>query len=518
MLEEKALDSRDTIFNSPEIVSRLATVGEIAAGVAHEIRNPLTSVRGLLQILKEKHDYQHWDIIFSELDQAINTIQSLLTVSKPSLQSENISDFSLCAEMENVLSLFQQETYRICFEKQWYNKTAKISGKRNQVKQALVNLIKNACEAIETTGTITIRHSRTNEYVKLSITDNGVGIPEAALSRVGTPFFTTKSNGTGMGLAQVYSVLHENNATVEVMSVAGAGTTFTLTFPVSTLNQTINGGVKMIDVKLIPSEDVREFFRINQKTFSMLLEQEAQTTFNIVSKSKYVTKEDLLDHANQIIELVHDGLTQDIIELAQQRGIAWAKSDIPIISKMEWFYALRKVIWYFFEQFYSDKNINASSVFGIADSTSTALDNFIIHFNVSFTKYREDVLNAQKAMIEELSVPVIPLFDGLGVFPIVGTLDNSRLQTIEDRLLEQLESSGMKKIFIDLSGAVVTDNLDVDVLDRTLMGVALLGCEAVLTGVNARLARHLLNSDKNLVQRISVESTLQQALQKSIAR
>lgn len=75
------------------------------------------------------------------------------------------------------------------------------------------------------------------------------------------------------------------------------------------------------------------------------------------------------------------------------------------------------------------------SVSSISDRASEALGNFIIHFNVSFTKYREDVLSTQKTMIEELSVPVIPLFDGIDVFPVIGTLNNERLQTIEEIFL-----------------------------------------------------------------------------------
>lgn len=515
------MDSVSGIVQNSEVISRLASVGELAAGVAHEIRNPLTSVKGLLQLLREKCEYQHWDIIFAELDQAISTTQSLLSVSKPSLQSELASDFSLCIELENVLSLFQHNTYTISFERIWFDKATRIHAKRNQIKQALFNLIKNACEAIEAnstvSGVVTIEHRRIGEQACLTIRDNGVGISADILSRLGTPFLTTKPNGTGMGLTQVYSVLHDNQATIEVTSTPGEGTAFTMFFPVSMRYTTDNGGiVRLKNVQLRQSPDVRDFFRLNQKEFSELLEQEAQTTFQIVSQSNVVTKDDLLEHAHQITELIHDGLTQDIIELAQERGITWAKSDIPIISKMEWFYALRKVIWYFLQQFYADKEMDAFTVFEIADRTSQALDSFIVHFNVSFTKYREGVLNAQKAMIEELSVPIIPLLDSIGVLPVVGTLDTNRLRTIEERLLEQLENRNMNKIFIDLSAAIVTDTFEVNALDRVLTGIGLLGCEAVLTGVNAKLVRHLLNSDREFVNRISVEASLQQALQKAL--
>jgi anti-anti-sigma regulatory factor/two-component sensor histidine kinase len=498
-----------------EVLSRLASVGQIAAGVAHEVRNPLTSVKGLLQLMKEEYDHQYWDVIFPELDQAITTIQSLLAVSKPSLHNEPSTDFSLSVELENILSLFQHDMYRIEFIKEWHDKSAKVRGKRNQIKQALFNIVKNSCEAIPGTGRVTLSHYRVGDRVHLVLSDTGVGISEEHLSRLGVPFFTTKADGVGMGLTQVYSTLYEHGATIDVKSAPGAGTTFTITMPVSPSQKHTDspGGVPVSTISdLHPTEDVREFFRVNRKKFNEWLEQEARTTFEMVSKSKFVSKQDLIDHANQITELIHDGLTQDIIELAQERGKAWAKSDIPIISKMEWFYALRKITWRFLQAFYNDKGLDAAQVFTIADVTSDALDNFIVHFNVSFAKYREDVLKSQQAVIEALSVPIIPLFDGIAVLPIIGTLDADRLTMIEQRLLEQLEHKNFRRVFIDLSGALVTDELALDAFERIIDGVMLLGCEAVLTGIGARLARFLLNSHRDLVHRVTVESSLQAAL------
>lgn len=307
-----------SLVQDSEVLSRLASVGQIAAGVAHEVRNPLTAVKGFLQILKEEHDFQHWDVVFSELNQAIATIESLLSVSKPSLQTEEASDFSLCVELENVLSLFQKDAYRIEFTKDWHDKSTKIRGKKNQVKKALFNLIKNSCEAIEDTGKVTVKHYRLDDYVHLVISDTGTGISEEHLSKLGVPFFTTKTSGVGMGLTQVYSTFYEHGARIDVHSRLGEGTTFEIALPISPIYRTSFEETiqRMSSLPLQPADEIRDFFRINQKIFNELLEEEARTTFEIVAKSKFVTTQDLLDHANQITELIHDGLTQDIIELA----------------------------------------------------------------------------------------------------------------------------------------------------------------------------------------------------------
>lgn len=490
--------------------NRLAAIGQISAGIAHEIRNPLTAVKGFLQLMQKDHESPYWDIVNSELNQAISTVQNLLTVSKPELHEESLSQINLCSLIESTLSLFHNEMYRVHVEKRFYNTSCSIIGKRNQLKRAIFNLLKNSFEAIEGEGTVTVEHYRDQDQVIFIIRDTGKGIPSDKLELLGTPFFSTKADiGTGLGLTQVYAAFHEHEGHIEVESDEGKGTSFTIRIPLAYETLEV---VQQMEMAYRDSIDVREFFEMNRQAFNHRLETEAKTTFEVVSKSKFVTTRDLVDHANQILSMIHDGLTQEIIELAQERGIAWARSDIPIISKMEWFYALRKVIWSFLRYYHLNKGITAEESFEVSDRINDALDNFIIHFNVSFTKYRDDILKSQQSIIEELTVPLIPIANQIAVLPLIGTLDEQRIRKIQDKLLDDIEAQKIQKIYVDLSGAIILSSDIISLLFRVTEGMSLLGCQAVLTGIGAKSAKLMLDMQVSIRDNLSIESSLQQAL------
>ncbi|GIQ64618.1 hypothetical protein PACILC2_31860 [Paenibacillus cisolokensis] len=116
--------------------SRLASVGQIAAGIAHEVRNPLTAVKGFLQLLQKQSPHSYIEIAQQELDNAIATLQNLLHVSREDLEDEPMTKLSLCAELESILNLFQDQLYRVTIEKHFEHEEAEIVGRRNQLKKA----------------------------------------------------------------------------------------------------------------------------------------------------------------------------------------------------------------------------------------------------------------------------------------------------------------------------------------------------------------------------------------------
>ncbi|MFC0212070.1 ATP-binding protein [Paenibacillus chartarius] len=314
-------------------LQRLSAIGQISAGIAHEIRNPLTAVKGFLQLIQREYDSRYWDIINSELEQAISTVQNLLVVSKPELNDESSAELNLCQLLESTLSLFDNELYRVNIEKRFYDTNSLIYGKRNQLKRALFNLLKNAFEAIEGEGSITVEHYRSDDHICLHIRDTGKGIPGDKLPLLGTPFFSTKADiGTGLGLSQVYNTFYGHNATIAVNSEEGQGTEFTIRIPLSEQSMEERMHTNLIIEK---NMNVKQFFEANRQHFNRQLEKEAQNSFEIVSGLKFVTTQDLLDHANQILSLIHDGMTQEIIQLAHERGLAWARSDVGEVRRAD---------------------------------------------------------------------------------------------------------------------------------------------------------------------------------------
>ena len=170
----------------------------------------------------------------SELEKALATLQNLLQVSKPNLHEESLVPIDLCQELESLLFLFQERLYNVKLEMDLRDSERKIIGKRNLFLKAFFNLIKNAIEAIQDTGKIKIEHYYQNEWIHIKVSDTGVGIPEDKVKMLGTPFFSTKSEGTGLGLTltQVFTTIHKHGGNISVHSTIGKGTTFHIQLPV----------------------------------------------------------------------------------------------------------------------------------------------------------------------------------------------------------------------------------------------------------------------------------------------
>jgi two-component system, sporulation sensor kinase A len=220
-LTEKLLSDRE----------KLASLGQIAAGIAHEIKNPLSAVKGFLQLLKESNTHPYLDIMNDELDKALNTLQDLLQVSKPDLHEEPLVSIDLCKEIKSIITLFQERLYTIEIEMDLRDSEKKIVGKRNLFQKAFFNVIKNAIEAIKDKGIIKIEHFYSNECIHIKVSDSGVGIPKEKLKLLGTPFFTSKSDGTGLGLTQVFTTINEHNGKIFIHSEVGKGTTLHIQLP-----------------------------------------------------------------------------------------------------------------------------------------------------------------------------------------------------------------------------------------------------------------------------------------------
>jgi len=210
---------------------KLASIGQIAAGIAHEVKNPLTSVKGFLQLLKESNSHPYLITMESELEKAIDTLQNLLQVSKPNLYEEPIVEINVCKELNSLLFLFQDKLYDIETEMDLRDGEKHIFGKKNLYLKAFFNLIKNAIEAMPPKGKLRIEHYYECDFIHVKISDNGVGIPKEKMNLLGTPFYSSKSDGTGLGLTQVFTTINDHGGQMTINSEIGQGTTFHIKLP-----------------------------------------------------------------------------------------------------------------------------------------------------------------------------------------------------------------------------------------------------------------------------------------------
>ncbi|WP_373896100.1 ATP-binding protein [Virgibacillus sp. CBA3643] len=211
---------------------KMSIAGQLAAGIAHEIRNPLTSLKGFLQLMQAgvKGNEQYYKIMLDEIEKMESITSELLFISKP--LTETMKEESIEAMIRDVIVLLraQANLQNINIE---YDHTYKgfIYCDRSQIKQVLINLVKNAIESMVDGGTIKLATTSTQTQVILSIRDEGSGIPDEIIHKLGEPFFTTKQNGTGLGLMISKQILKRHDAILDIEQNSHKGSTFRIFFP-----------------------------------------------------------------------------------------------------------------------------------------------------------------------------------------------------------------------------------------------------------------------------------------------
>lgn len=216
---------------------RLNIISELSASVSHEIRNPLTVTSGFLQLLNQsktmtKEDKKYIEFSLLELKRAEKIVSDFLAFAKP--QSENMIYSNLKEETEYVKDIITPyaNMHQVDIQFSFHN-THSFRYDKNQIQQCLLNLYKNAIEAMkEKGGTLSIDVSEHKKNIVIAIRDTGIGMSREEILRLGRPYYSTKKEGTGLGMLMVYSTMNKVNGKIEVESEKGKGTTFLLTIPV----------------------------------------------------------------------------------------------------------------------------------------------------------------------------------------------------------------------------------------------------------------------------------------------
>jgi two-component system sensor histidine kinase AtoS len=215
---------------------RLAALGELIAGVAHDIRNPLTSIRGFMQYLQKSTDPADWreygPLIIREVDGLNRIISELLEFAKPYPPKYGLVQVNDLIHEMLMLVQKRADAQSIRIELRLDPSLPCIEADGEQLKQVLLNLIINACQAIPERGTITVSTgTESSDFIFACVTDSGIGITPANLDRVYDPFFSTKPAGTGLGLAVVQRILNGHQGRIEITSEPGTGTDVKISLP-----------------------------------------------------------------------------------------------------------------------------------------------------------------------------------------------------------------------------------------------------------------------------------------------
>ena len=228
-------EQRERLLTEVRKTDQLRAVSTLAAGMAHEIKNPLTAIKTFTEFLPEKYDDPDFRakfhrIVGGEVNRINHLVQRLLEFSRPAppqLAPVRISEIAQetveCLSATLVQQRIQVETS--------FTELDEVLADRGQLKQALLNILLNGIEAMEPGGRLSVSTAQRDSVVEVVIEDTGRGIPQEALSRVFDPFYSTKERGTGLGLSIVHTIITEHGGRIALKSRPGLGTRCTLRFP-----------------------------------------------------------------------------------------------------------------------------------------------------------------------------------------------------------------------------------------------------------------------------------------------
>lgn len=214
-------------------LASLDLIGQMAAGISHEIRNPMTTVRGFLQLLQQEDELEqhreHFKLMIEELDRANAIITEFLSVGNTRTSALQMLDLN--SIIHDIAPLIKIDTFSqnklIEFETQ---EIPELLLNRNEIRQLIINLYRNGLDAMDSGKVLTIgTYAEGENCVVLAVRDEGEGIKPEVMEKLGTPFFTTKDNGTGLGLGICYAIAARHNARIEI-ETSPQGTTFFIKF------------------------------------------------------------------------------------------------------------------------------------------------------------------------------------------------------------------------------------------------------------------------------------------------
>lgn len=217
-----------------EHADRLATSGQMAASIAHEIKNPTAGVLGALKILREElylepDKIEIFDEMITQLERINNTVNDLLSYARPT--SPEFTPVDLTEIMKKTISLMSKTGNSAIIKTSFSDKNIIIEADKKQLQQVIWNVMLNAQDALDTGGEIILKLEDKDDFITITITDNGKGIPEKEIESVFKPFYSMKHKGTGLGMTITKRIIEQHNGSIRIQSKVGTGTTVYITLP-----------------------------------------------------------------------------------------------------------------------------------------------------------------------------------------------------------------------------------------------------------------------------------------------
>lgn len=261
---------------------------------------------------------------------------------------------------------------------------------------------------------------------------------------------------------------------------------------------------------------IRGYIEENRQTFSDMLLSEAVTVRSKIEEILLVGNIDLLNNAQKLVIYVIDDQKKEVIDFAKQEGIAWATHSITLNFKLEWIQAIRRTLWKMIYQFVHESNesFGLEDFFVLEKRINNQIDSFLNTFFISYSNYKDLLIEKQTKIVENLSVPIIPITPTICILPMIGVWDDNRSKIIEKKALQAVGENHIQTLIIDLSAIAEMDPYVIEQLMKLIEGTAMMGCESVITGLRPEIVQQIIHLGINFENKATTIGSLQQAIKK----
>ncbi len=258
---------------------------------------------------------------------------------------------------------------------------------------------------------------------------------------------------------------------------------------------------------------LKDFFEGNKENFESSLLSEAVNVKDKIDEILRIGNIDLVNNAHQLIVFIINGEDDELKQFAKQEGIAWATHDIELTFKLEWVQAIRRTLWIFIHKYYELSNqYKIGDFFQLEQEINNRVDMFLNTFFIHYSTYKDSLIKAQKQLVENLSVPIIPINDTISILPLIGSIDRNRIDILKEKVLTEVSNLRIQTLIIDLSGiASMEQEITYDLL-KIMDGISMMGCSTVITGLRKEVVKEMTSLGIDFSPETKKLGTLQQAL------
>lgn len=261
-------------------------------------------------------------------------------------------------------------------------------------------------------------------------------------------------------------------------------------------------------------EDLKLYIEESREDFENDLLNEAVNVKDKINEILVIGNIDLLTNAYKLVLYVVEEREEDLSQFAKQEGIAWATHSLTLEFKLEWVQAIRRTFWRLLKKYSEEKElkITADNFFVLEKSVNDRIDQFLNKFFLSYSDFKDQLLEAQKRLVENLSVPIIPITASVCILPLIGSVDTYRTKILEEKVLVEIGRLHIQTLIIDLSGISEMEADVIDHLMKIIDGTAMMGCKSVITGLRPEIVRKMIHLGMTFQNRAEMKGTLQLVL------